>query len=60
MGRAAHHPEVGRAKYVGLCSKNVRGLWHVLALFHVSLALQLARFMVLLNLSFALNRICSP
>lgn len=35
-------------------------MWHVLALFHISLALQLARFMALLNLTFALHRIYSP
>lgn len=40
--------------------QNMCGLWHVLVLFHVSLALRLARFMALLNLSFALNRIYSP
>lgn len=38
----------------------MHGLWHVLALLHVSLALWLARFTTLLNLSFALNRIYSP
>lgn len=36
------------------------GLWHKLSLLHVTLVLWLARFMALLNLSFALNRMDSP
>lgn len=41
-GQSRPHTEVGRAN-----STNMLGLWHMLALFHVSLALRLARFMAL-------------